>query len=225
MKWLFALFFPGLLFSSTEEKKEFSRAYGYYLEKGLEATGLDLDPAEVISGMQQALQNKKAPMPELDYAQKLSCIRDTLAQKREFANIQEAKKFLQQNSLQSGICDLEKEKLQYIIERPGLGLPLKDYHHPLVSFRVSFLGEEPARDFEEHVLSFEQLLPAIQKGILGMTEGEKRTLYIHPDLTKDQTANNSCKLMILEVELLEVAPEKFALPSTHEIAELRGTLR
>ena len=63
---------------------------------------------------------------------------------------------------------------------------------------------------EDEQLSLDEIIPGLRAGLLGMKEGEKRTIYIHPDMaygTNGYLPPNS--LLTFEIEIVKAnAPVK-----------------
>ena len=78
------------------------------------------------------------------------------------------------------------------------------------------------------MVSLDETIPGFSKGIIGMKEGEKRTLYIHPDLAYGVNGNlppNS--LLTFEIEIVKAnSPQEqdTLMSSTASYAEEDGEL-
>jgi peptidylprolyl isomerase len=71
-------------------------------------------------------------------------------------------------------------KLEYDIVKKGSGPAVKTYSKPLISYQGKYLGGKTI-PVTEAFLDLDETYPGLQKGLLGMQEGEVRTLYIDPE--------------------------------------------
>jgi peptidylprolyl isomerase len=105
--------------------------------------------------------------------------------------------------------------VQYKVEKAGEGVTVQEHDSPLLRYTGKFLdGTVFGSSKEDELISLDETLPGFTKGIIGMKEGEKRTLFIHPDLgygTSGYLPPNS--LLTFEVEVLKAnaAPAMDAL--------------
>lgn len=122
-------------------------------------------------------------------------------------NLFAAEKFLLKNSQKKEIFEIIPHKLQYKITRKGKGPIVRLDHLPLVRYIGKDLdGHVLINQPQPQLLSFEEVLPGLAQGILGMKEMEKRTLYIHPDLGytgKKSASLAPHSLLIFEVEVIQ----------------------
>lgn len=192
--------------SSTEtEITKISEAFGHLIGKNLEAIGFNFDIQAVVQGLKDARNGKSAPMTEVECIQAISAIQESVFKEQAKTNLTQAEDFLKRNKKAKSIVSIEKGKVQYKIEKQGSGLTLKENLTPVIRYVGKFLdGSVFGQSREDEPISLEELIPGLQQGMLGMKEGEKRTIYIHPDLaygTKGTLPPNS--LLTFEIELLE----------------------
>jgi peptidylprolyl isomerase len=109
-----------------------------------------------------------------------------------------------QNGKSPNIVQLMEGKLQYKIERVGTGETVQSYNSPLVRLKARYLnGKSFGNNADEIPIVLEETIPGFRLGLIGMKEGEVRTLYVHPELgygLKGQLSPNA--LLIFEVEVL-----------------------
>ncbi len=217
--------------SSDENQKEIrkiSEAFGHLMGKNIESMGVNFDIQYVIEGLKNAAAGKDAPMTEVECIQAISAAQETAFKAQSTDNLAAAENFLTKNSAEIGIVALEDGKVQYKIEKEGSGDPLKENATPLVRYTGKFLnGEIFGSSTEDEPISLEEIIPGLKAGITGMKEGEKRTIYIHPDCaygTKGALPPNS--LLTFEIEVVKtdcpVMQEALTIPSHAEIAEPEG---
>ena len=88
-----------------------------------------------------------------------------------------------ENQKAPGIIAIEEGKLHYKIEKEGKGKVVESHFSPLIRYKGSFLdGKVFGVSQEDEIISLQETIPGFSQGIVGMKEGEKRILYIHPEL-------------------------------------------
>lgn len=205
MKRLFLglLMFSSLWAHSTEDVEKFSEAIGHLIGKNLHSLGVEIDMAALAKGLSDESLGKDSPLDEEACMEVMSILSEESLSRLAKKNLEEALLFLEQNSSKEGMISLEEGKLQYEILEKGIGASVEEYNAPLVRIKGTSLSGENLGELEE-ILFFDETIPGVKKGLLGMKEGEKRKLYIHPDLgyeTKSPIQPNA--LMIFEVELIK----------------------
>lgn len=182
-----------------------SEAFGHLIGKNLESIGFKFDIAQVIKGLQDANTGKNPPMTEMECVQAITAIQENVFKQQATENLKKANDFLAQNIKRNGIISLEPGKLQYRIEKQGTGAPIEDHFSPLIRYKGTFLdGTVFGSSKEDEMISLDETMPGFSKGLLGMKEGEVRTLFIHPDLgygTSGYLPPNS--LLTFEVEVIK----------------------
>jgi peptidylprolyl isomerase len=223
LKFLFFFLFS-LSFLSAEEAtsnkqedfnvEKISEALGYLVGENLEQMGLVYDLKSFAKGLQDASSKDSSLATKEKCHRALSLYLQkaywTLGQK----NLQIAEDFFSKNCKEKEIISLIPGKLQYKILKSGKGPSLESYNSPLVRYSAKYLdGSIFAFSEEAEVVSIQEMFPALQNGMNGMKEGEIRTLYIHPELTKTlkgSVAPNA--LLTFEIELLSADRSKLPKP-------------
>ena len=120
--------------------------------------------------------------------------------------------FFEESKIDS--VEIEKDRLYYISMKKGKGEEVKRYFSPLLICRSYYLnGRDIVKDEEPEVLCLQDTMPSFQKAVVGMKEGEKRKIFIHPDLvTFGDNSIDSNKWLIFEVEILQANKPKEQLP-------------
>jgi len=174
--------------ASTEEDKpldipKISEAFGHLIGKNLDSLGFKFDMDKIIKGIQDSIVGKEPPMTESECIQAISQDQEKKFKKLAESNLKDAEKFLEDNTAHAGIISLEEKKLQYKIDKEGNGETVQAHFSPLIKYTGKFLdGKVFGASKEDEMISLDETIPGFSKGIIGMKEGEKRTLYIHPDL-------------------------------------------
>lgn len=213
----------------SEQKKEIakiSEAFGHLIGKNLEAIGVELDIQSVVKGLKDSAEGKSSPMTESECIQAITIAQENIFAEMAEKNKAQADEFLQKNSAESGIISLENGKVQYKVLQEGQGECLKEGDSPLIQYVGKFLdGSVFGESKEPEPFSLDEVISGLRAGLLGMKEGEKRTIFIHPDQaygTRGSLPPNS--LLTFEIELIKTqAPllSKDSLdlfPSTSEVA-------
>jgi len=212
-KFLLSIFCMGFLSAeetaAVEESKpdveKISEALGHFLGKNLEEMGMKFDIAKVQKGLQNAADGKNAPMTETELFQAMAASRESAYKETSSENLKEAETFLETNKTAAGMHGLEEGKLQYKVTQEGKGAVIDENSSPLIRYTGKFLnGTVFGASTEDEVFHLDESLPGLQKGLLGMKEGEKRTLFIHPDLgfgTRGTLPPNS--LLTFEIEVVQ----------------------
>jgi len=185
--------------------EKISEAFGHLLGKNLESMGMKFDIAKLVKGLQDASEGKAAPMTEMECIQAIATAQEIVYKEAAAENLKEAESFLATNKTASGVQVLEEGKLQYTVTHEGKGASIDENSSPLIRYTGKFLdGSVFGASTEDELFHLDESLPGLKKGLLGMKEGEKRTLFIHPDLgfgTRGALPPNS--LLTFEIEVVQ----------------------
>lgn len=203
-----------------------SEAFGHLIAKHIESTGVNFDLASIVRGLQDSGAGKSAPMSEIECIQAIAKSKEAAFEAQSKANLEKADSFMASNLKEAGIIALEPNKLHYRIDTPGNGEAVTEGNSPAIRYTGKFLdGSVFGASLQDRdIVSLDETIPGFGKGLLGMKEGEKRTLYIHPDLAYGKTGRlppNS--LLVFEIEMLKAhAKEEIAaaeeLPDNLEVS-------
>ncbi|MBF5050740.1 Peptidyl-prolyl cis-trans isomerase Mip [Candidatus Clavichlamydia salmonicola] len=192
---------------SLKQAQSLSKTLGHLLARQLLQSGdYKIDLKIVIEGMQDEVKGLPAPMTEEEYEDTLNKVRNIVMEKEAAENLVKAEKFLKKNAENPGVIELQEGKIQYLIEKEGTGpvvsaAPLLHYTGRFEDgtvFSSSYEHKEPI------VLPLTQTIPGFSLGVSGMREGEKRTLFLHPDYaygTSGQLPPNA--LLIFDIEIIK----------------------
>ena len=188
---------------SQMEVVKISEAMGHLIGKNLQALGLPLDISALVRGMHEASEGKESPLSEEECIQALAILQEESLAKAAEKNLTEALSFLEENKERKEVVSIEEGKLQYEVLKKGEGQAVQSYNAPLVRYKGRYLNgpEIPAT---EELIDLEESIPGFSRALLGMKEGESRTLYIHPELGYGKQGHpypNS--LLIFEVEVIK----------------------
>lgn len=204
--------------SKSPDMGKISEAFGHMISKNLRSMGLEIDVAKVSKGVEDSREGKDSPMTEMELMEALSSVQETAFKEKAAENLKKSEDFLSQNSNKPGIKTLVQGKLQYRVEREGAGLAVNEHSTPLIHFSGQFLdGTSFGSKTEEERVSLEDgVMPGLEKALVGMKEGEKRTVFVHPELSFNNPDYNlpPNSLVTLEIEVVKAnAPGEKPLDS------------
>lgn len=202
-KTLICLSVTCVAFAQEKDVSKLSEAMGHLIGKGLQSQGLDLDVEALVKGLKDEASGKTSPLDEEECLVAINALQEETLAKMAAQNLLNANEFLKKNRERKEVKILEEGKLQYEVVSPGKGETVEAYNSPLVRLSGKFSNGESIGSMEE-IISLDSAILGFSKGLVGMKEGEKRTLYIHPDLaygTESAFPPNS--LFIVEVEILK----------------------
>lgn len=223
---------PPAVNSQPVEIARLSEAFGHVIGKNLENIGVKFDMAQVVKGLQDAMSGKESPMSEMECIQAIASVQEKIFKEQCAENLKRAETFLSDNAKFEGIVALEEGKVQYRILEKGAGAEIESHFSPQIRYTGKHLdGSVFGSSKEEETISLDEIIPGLKAGLLGMREGEKRTVYIHPDLaygTNGYLPPNS--LLTFDIEIVKAnAPIKETVETDskahNEIAEVKTDVR
>lgn len=221
------LFFSFSAFAEkpTNEKDitQLSEALGCIIGKSLASLGIDLDIEAIVRGVNEGAEGKEGLLSEKECMDAISHLQqESLALAAE-ANLKIANSFLEENQLKAGIVSVIEGKLQYQISKAGDGKIVEIYSKPLIRYSGKYLDGTPIASIEE-LVDLDETILGFKNGLIGMKEGEIRTLFIHPDLGYGSQVNSAPNsLLIFEVEVVKADTSadgksvKLELPDTLDL--------
>ena len=229
LKKSFLLFFmiisSTFLFAKEKEDidmKKLSEAIGHIIGKNLDELGLELDIKRMIKGIKKGSLKKAPPMSEQECLESLAKIQQKLNEKVCDKNLSFAEKFLSENGKKPEINEIEKSKLQYTTTNEGEGKEIKSYNLPIVRYTGRYLDGKIFVSSEE-LISLNETIPGLKKGLIGMKKNEKRTFFIHPELAFGKNHPSLNSLIIFDVEIIKVDGKDTSIDLPKEIANENHT--
>lgn len=199
--------------STTIDKDKLSEAFGHFIGKNLKSPGLDFNVEKVIQGIRDGAAGKPSPMSDQEYETMMALAQMKAYSELSEKNLKDAETFLGENAKKAGITEIDPGKLQYEVILEGSGAAVAEGSTPSLHYTGKYIDGEVFSSSEEAgepiTISLDQTIPGFGKGITGMKEGEKRRLFIHPDLGYGTTGSlppNS--LLIFDIEILEADTKK-----------------
>jgi|694.fasta_scaffold35609_3 peptidylprolyl isomerase len=203
---------------SKEDIQKISEAFGHFIGRNLNTPGINFDVEGVIRGIRNGVAGKPSPMSDKEYEEKMLMLQKIAFSKLSETNLKAANEFLTKNAKEKGIIEIEPGKLQYIILEQGNGPAVEATSHPMINYTGKYLDGTVFGSSTEAggpiTIPLDQTIPGFSKGITGMKEGEKRRLFMHPDLgygTMGHLPPNS--LLIFDIEVVKANAPK---SSEHE---------
>lgn len=222
MKRLFFLFcLASPLFceeDKTPDVAKLSEAMGHLIGKNLHSTGVPIDIDALVRGMKDGCKGEGSPLTEDECLQAIAALQEKTISIESEKNLTEANEFLSRNQKQRGIVNLENGKLQYKIVKQGSGNAVQRYNSPLMRYKGRYLnGETFGSSSSEEVVTLDETIDGFSKGIIGMKEGERRILYVHPDLGYGRHGlSKPNALLVFEVELIQADASAEAQAASNE---------
>jgi len=200
--------FAAPLFSEdkkTPDIAKLSEAMGQLIGKNLHSTGVPIDIDALVRGMKIGCTGDSSPLSEDDCLQAIAALQEKSVSKEAEKNLAEAAEFLNHNQKQKDIVSLENGKLQYQVVKRGSGSTVQQYNSPLVRYKGRYLnGQVFGSSDGEEVVTLDETIDGFNKGIIGMQEGERRVLYVHPDLGYGRHGFSMPNaLLVFDVELIK----------------------
>ncbi len=190
-----------------------SEAFGHSIGRNINTPGVNLDIERIIKGMRDGAAGKPAPVSDQEYEAMMTALQEQVFDQLSTDNLKAANAFMMQNSKADGVFEVEPGKLQYMIVEEGKGPAVQSDSTPLINYTGRYL-DGTVFDSSDNVggpvaISLEQTIPGFTKGITGMKEGEKRKIFIHPDLgygTQSPLPPNA--LLVFDVEVVKMDASK-----------------
>jgi len=193
--------------ATVQKVLEASEAIGHLMAKSIQTLGISCDTDKIVQGFKDALQGKNLKS-EMENVEIIAKAQEAVFKEMAVENLKKTEEFLTQNKSADGIKELEANKLQYKIEKEGSGPVVDENCAPIIRYTAKFLDEaveDSAKDESRINLREEELIVGFKKALIGMKEGEKRTVYIHPDLafkTKEYNRHTN-SLLTFEIEVVK----------------------
>lgn len=193
---------------AQQDMSAISQAFGHFIGRNLNVPGIKFDAESLIQGIRDGMAGKPAPMSDADYEKAMTDLQEQAFRALSKDNLSEAVAFLDKNKKEAGVIEIEPGKLQYLVVEQGNGPTVASDSKPLIRYVGKYLNGTVFGSSEDVggsiTVPLDQTIPGFSKGIVGMKEGEKRTLFVHPDLgygTQGQLLPNA--LLIFDVEVLK----------------------
>lgn len=195
------------------DMKKLSEAFGHFIGRNLKSPGLNFDLDSIIKGIKEGAEGKPSPLTEKEYESMMTAVQEKAFKEMSSTNLKSANDFMTKNHQASGVIENVPGKLQYQILKEGTGATVEPHSSPMIHYTGKYQDGTVFGTSEEMgtpiTIPLDQTIPGFSKGIVGMKEGEKRRLFVHPDLgygTTGQLPPN--ELLIFDVELIKANAEE-----------------
>lgn len=185
-----------------------SEAFGHFIGRNLNNPGLKLDLESIIKGMREGAAGKPAPMSDQEYEAMMAKVQERAYHQLAEDNLKAANEFLTKNAKADHVKEIVPSKLQYLILQEGTGPEVVEHSSPMIKYTGKYIDGTVFGSSEDVggpiTIPLDQTIPGFSKGILGMKEGEKRRLFVHPELAygkSGQLPPNS--LLIFDIEVVK----------------------
>lgn len=194
--------------SKPVDMKKLSEAFGNFIGRNLKSPGLSFDLESIIKGIREGAAGQPSPLTEKEYEEMMTAVQEKAFKEMSSTNLKAANDFITKNKQESGVVEIVPGKLQYLILKEGNGATVDAHASPKINYTGKYLDGTVFGTSEEMggpiTIPLDQTIPGFSKGIIGMKEGEKRRLYVHPDLgygTTGQLPPN--ELLIFDIEAVK----------------------
>jgi len=191
-----------------------SEAFGNFLGRTISdpENGIHLNPEKMIEGIRNGVAGKPSPMTEQEYQKGMAQLRDEALEAKASENLQNADAFLKENEKKTGVVALIPGKLQYQILQKGNGPAVTETSTPKINYTGKFIDGSVFGSSEQTgpiAIPLSQTIPGFRQGIVGMLKGEKRRLFIHPDVGYGKAGELPPNaLLIFDIEVVEADSPK-----------------
>lgn len=188
-----------------------SEAFGNFIGRNLQMPGIKFDLEGIVKGIREGSEGKPSPLTEKEYEAMMAAVQEKAFKEMASKNMEEANDFLSKNSKATAVIEMEPGKLQYMIIQEGKGDAVVEHGSPMINYTGKYLDGTTFGSSEETGgpinVPLDQTIPGFSKAVAGMKEGEKRKIFVHPDLGYGATGQlPPNKLLIFEVEVVKANP-------------------
>lgn len=188
--------------------KLLSEAFGNFIGRNLHNPGVNFDVEAMIKGIRDGAEGKPSPLSEQEYEEMMATFQENAFNQVAEINLKEANAFLEKNAKEPGVKEIIPGKLQFIIVEQGQGATVEEHSNPTINYTGKYLDGTVFGSSEQTggsvTIPLDQTIPGFSKGLVGAKEGEKRKLFVHPDLgygTMGQLPPN--ELLVFDIEVVK----------------------
>jgi len=193
-----------------------SRAFGNFIGRNLQSSpALKFNIDDLIEGIKDGAAGKASPLSEKEYEAMMAAVQEKAFKEMSETNLKSANEFIEKNSKEAGVKEIAPGQLQYTILKEGTGPQVAAHASPKIHYSGKYQDGTVFGSSEEMggpiTIPLDQTIAGFSKGIVGMKEGEKRRLFVHPDLgygTTGQLPPNELLIFDIEVVKADTADEK-----------------
>ncbi len=182
-----------------------SESLGHLLGKNISSIGSDFDIDQIVKGLKDYREGKEAPLNDMECISAITAIQEKAFKDLGEKNLQAANEYMQKQKENKNIHMLEEGKLHYQIDKAGEGAVVEEHSAPLIRYKGTLLDNTTFGESQsEERIALDETIEGISRSLVGMKEGEKRTIYIHPELGYGMSdALPPQSLLTFEVEVVK----------------------
>lgn len=195
--------------------KALSETIGNSIGRNLKLPEVSFDIESLIQGIRDGAAGKPAPLDEKQFQQMSAILQEKIYKEKSENNLKIANAFMEKNKSNADVKEIVPGKLQYKTVKEGSGAVVEAHSSPKIHYTGKYENGTVFGTSEEMggpiTIPLDQTIPGFSKGIVGMKEGEKRELYVHPDLgygTAGQLPPN--ELLIFDIEVVKANSDENA---------------
>jgi peptidylprolyl isomerase len=185
-----------------------SEAFGNFIGRNLQSPGLKFEIDSLVKGIREGAAGQPSPLTEKEYEEMMAAVQERAFKEMSETNLKAANDFMSKNSKEAGVKEIVPNELQYSVLKEGTGPEVTAHASPKIHYTGKYQDGTVFGTSEEMggpiTIPLDQTIPGFSKGIVGMKEGEKRRLFVHPDLgygTSGQLPPN--ELLIFDIEVVK----------------------
>lgn len=185
-----------------------SEAFGNFIGRNLQSPGLKFEIDSLVKGIREGAAGQPSPLSEKEYEEMMAAVQERAFKEMSETNLKAANEFMSKNSKETGVKEIVPNELQYSVLKEGTGPEVTAHASPKIHYTGKYQDGTVFGTSEEMggpiTIPLDQTIPGFSKGIVGMKEGEKRRLFVHPDLgygTTGQLPPN--ELLIFDIEVVK----------------------
>jgi len=220
---------PAAASAFKTQKDKLSYAIGMEMGKGVKAQGLDVDPAILVQGLNDAISGGKSLLSEEELRQVITALQQDIRQKQAQAqqaaaaeNKAKGDAFLAENGKKQGVVVLP-DGLQYKILTAGQGKKPAETDTVLCNYKGTFLDgtefDSSARAGKPVPFEVKNVIPGFKEVLQLMPVGSKWQVVVPSNLAYGERGAGGVigpnATLIFEVEIVDIqsSPETSQPPS------------
>jgi peptidylprolyl isomerase len=204
------------------DMNKLSEAFGNFIGRNLKSPGLKFDLDSIVKGIRAGANGEPSPLSDKEYEEMMATVQERAFKEMSATNLKNANDYLEKNKTAQGVVEIVPQKLQYTTLHEGNGPTVEAHSSPKIHYTGKYQDGTVFGSSEETngpiTIPLDQTIPGFSKGILGMKEGEKRRLFVHPDLgygTTGQLPPN--ELLIFDIEVVKANDETKGKKAPHAL--------
>lgn len=185
-----------------------SRAFGNHIGSKLEIYDNKFDVEALIQGIREGASGKPSPLDKEEYYNIMSALREKQYDRYSDKMLEAANNFMQKNKDEADVVQLVPGFLHYVVLQTGNGQMVKEGESPVLKYTIrnsagGVLIVE-MDELEALPVQLDKTIPGFHQAVVGMKEGEKRKIFVHPDLAygKESEPIPANSVVVFEVEVV-----------------------